>query len=78
MSKPNRMMEPETISKADLIKLGEVSPAIKKYVAAIMPLLDNSVDGIAGTIEVRNEGGLPVLRFAPRRVPLADLIKNKI
>lgn len=78
MSKPNRMMEPESINKTDLIKLGEVSPVIKKYVAAIMPLLDNSADGLAGTIEVRNEGGLPVLRFTPRRVPLADLIKNKI
>ena len=78
MPKPNRMMEPELISKTDLIKLGEVSPAIKKYVTAIMPLLDNSAESMAGTVEVRNEGGLPVLRFSPRRVPLADLIKNKI
>lgn len=79
MPKPNRMMEPVALSITDLVKIGGCHEALKKYVDAVMPLLDRSAEGyIAGSLEVRNENGLPVLRFTPRRVPLADLIKNKL
>jgi hypothetical protein len=71
-------MEPVVISKAELVKIGEINPDLKKYVTAVLPLLDNSTDNVAGTIEVRSDNGLPVLRFTPHRVPLADLLKNKL
>ena len=78
MPKPNRMTEPVIITKADLIKIGAINPELKKYADAVMSLLDSSMDSAAGHMEIRNENGLPVLRFTPRRVPLADLIKNKL
>jgi hypothetical protein len=78
MSKPNRLMEPVMITKAELQKMGEIHPGIKKYVTAVLPLLDNSPEGIAGKIDVMSNNGLPVLRFTPYRVPLADLLKSKL
>ena len=79
MPKPNRMMDPVEVSLADLVKMGDCHPDLKKYVDAVKPMLDCTVPScVAGHIEVRNENGLPVLRFTPRRVPLADLIKNKL
>ena len=78
MAKPNRMTEPAVVSKAELIKLGAANAEVKKYVDGLLPLLSDNAESVAGAIEVRNENGLPVLRFTPRRVPLADLMKNKI
>ena len=78
MAKPNRMTEPVAVSKSELIKLGAANVEVKKYVDGLLPLLSDNAESVAGMIEVRNENGLPVLRFTPRRVPLADLMKNKI
>jgi hypothetical protein len=78
MAKPNRLTAPVTITKAELMKMGEINPDIKKYVTAVLPLLDNSPDSVAGKVEIRSENGMPVLRFTPYRVPMADLLRNKL
>jgi hypothetical protein len=50
---------------------------LSKYVQAVGAFLPSAPSATAGRIEIREEGGMPILRFTPA-ISVMDLIREKL
>ena len=79
MSKPNE--KPTAFLSAAMLRKDFDAlitvPALTRYVQAVGAYLPSAPSATAGKIEVREEGGMPVLRFTPA-ISVMELIREKL
>ena len=72
----SKALSSKTIKLADLKGMSS-TPQLKKYVETLTPFMPSDPNAVVGTMEIREEAGMPVLHFIPE-LKLINILRPKL